>query len=132
MNSDRNFDGFASALALLDTMDDASRKRLIADIQKKDPGLAEKLLKNLFQFEDILKIPQRDVQQLLANTSLAVWALAFRDTNEKVKAYIYANLPASQAAMLEQETASIGPQRRSDVDEAKSEILQTAKKLGLV
>lgn len=131
MNS-KNFDGFGSALALLEGLDEAAQERLITDISEKDPSLASKLRRHLVSFDDILTIPSRSLQSLIGNSDLRTWAIAFRDASHDVKNHVCANLPETQAQLLLQETDNIGPQPRKDVEKAKTDLLSLAKKLNLL
>jgi flagellar motor switch protein FliG len=49
--------GFQSVLEMFRVMEPAERERLLAQVRTRDPQLAQAIRQQVFQFEDILKLP---------------------------------------------------------------------------
>jgi flagellar motor switch protein FliG len=80
-------------------------------------------------FEDIVKLDERAVQQVLREVDQKDLVLALRGAPENVTEVVLANMSERGAAMLKEEMEIQQPQRQRDVDEAQSRVVTVVRKL---
>jgi flagellar motor switch protein FliG len=83
----------------------------------------------LFVFEDIVKLEERAIQQVLREANQKDLVLALRGAPDAVKEIVMANMSERGAAMLQEEMEVKQPQRKCDVDEAQGRIVAVVRRL---
>ena len=83
----------------------------------------------LFVFEDLVKLEERAVQQVLREVDQKDLVLALRGAAEDVKEVVMSNMSERGAAMLKEEMEIQQPQRKRDVDDAQSRIVAVVRRL---
>ncbi|MGZ3688598.1 MAG: FliG C-terminal domain-containing protein [Bdellovibrionota bacterium] len=123
----RKFDGVKAVAEMLNVSDKAMRERLMAELEARDPAMAEKVRAQVFTFEDLRKMDPRALQKLLREFPLPKLALALRNMDEDFRAFICTQLSEKAGKILRDEIEAIGPRPLSEVTRAQQEILQRAK-----
>lgn len=121
--------GIKTASGILNFMDSAVNAELISKIRETDDALGTRLEDNLFIFEDILKLDNRNLQLLLREVSSDALLLSLKGSSEALKDKIFSNMSSRAAEMLKDDLDAKGPVRLSEVEAAQKEILQTVRKL---
>lgn len=124
-----NVGGIDVAVGLVNALDRTTEKRILDDIQKTDPDLAEEIRKKMFVFEDILQLDDRSVQLIMREVDTHDLALAIKGTTEDVKNKLMSNMSKRAAALLEDELKYIGPVRVKDVELSQQKIVAIVRKL---
>lgn len=124
-----NVGGIDVAVEIVNALDRTAEKRILDDIQKTDPDLAEEIKKRMFVFEDILKLDDRSVQMIMREVDTHDLALAIKGTTEEVKNKLMSNMSKRAAALLEDELKYMGPVRVKDVETAQQKIVAIVRKL---
>ncbi|MGC8611426.1 MAG: flagellar motor switch protein FliG [Athalassotoga sp.] len=124
-----NVGGIDVAVEIVNALDRTAEKRILDDIQKTDPDLAEEIKKRMFVFEDILKLDDRSVQLIMREVDTHDLALAIKGTTEEVKNKLMSNMSKRAAALLEDELKYMGPVRVKDVETAQQKIVAIVRKL---
>jgi flagellar motor switch protein FliG len=106
-----------------------SEKKKNFDLSKKNPQVADSIRKRIFTFQDLVGWVDRDLQVLLREISQPKLVLALRGTDPEFKKKFLKNVSARLAVSLQEEMDMQGPQRKSDVLAAQSEVIEIAKKL---
>ena len=130
--SDREYTAAGGTKALAGILNHADRslERTVLDsLAGSDEGLAEEVRGMLFVFEDIVKLEERAIQQVLRDVDQKDLVLAMRGAPENVKEALLANMSERGAAMLKEEMEIQPPQRKRDVDDAQSRVVGVARKL---
>ncbi len=83
----------------------------------------------LFVFEDIVKLEERAVQQVLREADQKDLVLALRGAPDNVKDVVLTNMSERGAEMLKEEMEIQPPQRKRDVDDAQSRIVAVVRQL---
>jgi len=94
---------------------------------EEDPELAEEIKKHMFVFEDIVKIGDRDIQQVLRQVESAQLATALRNMKEEVQQKIFGNMSKRAADMLKEDMEYAGPVRLREIEEAQQHIVNTIR-----
>jgi len=122
--------GGARAVAqILNTLDHASREEMLADIEAEDAALASEIRSLMFTFEDLAGLDARSLGELARATDLSKLALALRGAGPSVVDAFCKAMSRRQAAMLKDDVEALGPQRASDVEGARQEVLRVARRL---
>src|ERR1700686_631422 len=122
--------GGAKALAdILNHADRPTERNVLDHLSSTDQGLAEQVRRMLFVFEDIVKLEERAIQQVLREANQKDLVLALRGAPEPVKEIVMANMSERGAAMLAEEMEVQQPQRKRDVDEAQGRIVAVVRRL---
>jgi flagellar motor switch protein FliG len=122
--------GGAKALAgILGHADRALERHVLERLADADGKLAEEVRGMMFVFEDIVKLDERAIQQLLREVDQKDLVLALRGAPEEVKEVVLANMSERGAAMLKEEMEIQQPQRKRDVDAAQSRIVAVVRRL---
>lgn len=107
----------------------STEKTVIESIDAIDPELAEEVRKQMFVFEDLINLTDRDIQLILREVDQNVLSLALRGASDELQDRIFGNLSQRVATMLKEEMEFQGPARMSEIEEKQIEVIQTVKKL---
>jgi flagellar motor switch protein FliG len=122
--------GGVKALADILGHTDRSTERVVLDhLGSEDGELAEEVRRMLFVFEDIVKLDDRSIQQVLREADQKDLTLALRGAPEAVKDGVLKNMSERGAAMLVEELEIQQPQRKRDVDAAQGRIVAVVRRL---
>ena len=125
-SSDREYavaGGTKTLAGILNHADRALERNVLDNLASSDSELAEKVRGMLFVFEDLVKLEERAVQQVLREVDQKDLVLALRGAPEEVKEVVLTNMSERGAAMLKEEMEIQPPQRKSDIDAAQSRIV---------
>jgi len=114
---------------MLNMMDKASEKNVMARVEEKDPELAEEIRKLMFVFEDLVFCDDRGVQELLKTVDQQKLVIALKTASEEVKQKLFKNMSNRAATLLREDLDALGPMKLSDVEKGQQEIVQMAKDL---
>jgi len=131
-SSDREYavaGGTKTLAGILNHADRTLERNVLENLATSDSELAEKVRGMLFVFEDLVKLEERAVQQVLREVDQKDLVLALRGAPEEVKEVVLTNMSERGAAMLKEEMEIQAPQRKSDIDAAQSRIVAVVRRL---
>jgi flagellar motor switch protein FliG len=114
---------------ILARADAETERTLLGRIDEVDPPLAQDIRQRLFTIEDLVKLEDKALQLLLRQVDTKELAMALKGTTEIVKERITTNLSERAGENLNVEMEMLGPQRLSDVEKARKEIVRTVRQL---
>jgi flagellar motor switch protein FliG len=121
--------GTKALAAILNHADRSTERNVLDRLAATDQDLAEEVRGMLFVFEDIVKLEERAIQQLLREVDQKDLVLALRGASEEVSEVVLTNMSERGAAMLKEEMEIQQPQRKRDVEEAQTRIVAVVRKL---
>jgi len=122
--------GGTKALAgILNHADRTTERNVLENLATTDKDLAEEVRSMLFVFEDLVKLEERAIQQVLREADQKDLVLALRGAPEEVTEIVTANMSERGAAMLKEEMEIQQPQRKRAIDEAQSRIVEVVRRL---
>jgi flagellar motor switch protein FliG len=122
--------GGARALAgILNHADRSLERNVLDNLAGTDKELADEVRGMLFVFEDIVKLDERAVQQVLREVDQKDLVLALRGAPENVMEVMLGNMSERGAEMLKEEMEIQPPQRKRDIDAAQSRVVATVRNL---
>ena len=114
---------------ILNSMESARSSELLDGLQDRDPDLEGKVRDLMFVFDDLAGLSDRHMQELLKATGMDIWGKALRSAAAAVTETVYRNMSERAATRLQEDMAAAAPMKVSDVEEARKEILHTARRL---
>jgi flagellar motor switch protein FliG len=121
--------GIQPLVEIINRSDSATERALLDGLDARDPALAEEVRSRMLTFEDIVKLEARDIQQVLRGIDAAVLATAMKGAAAAVTDVIRGNVSARNAELLDDEIQSMGPVRKSQVEEARAEVVRSIREL---
>lgn len=104
------------------------RLPVVRKMETIDPDLAAKVLERLTRLEDLLKIPDRQLQTLLTKLDMKTLAAALKNAPNAIRDKIAANLSSRARQVLQEEMEFLGDLPSSRIKEAQSRVLAAVVK----
>jgi flagellar motor switch protein FliG len=114
---------------ILNILNKQSADRIIDYIEQRDAPLAKEILAQLFRFEDLQKLPDRDLTILLQDVPKPLLPIALKGENKQFVEKFVKNLSKRAGAVLKEELAMLPPRPKSEVMEAQRTITAVARLL---
>ncbi len=114
---------------MLNLMDKATEESILDNLEERDPELAEEIRQLMFVFDDLVKIDDRGIQELVKNIQNDKWKIALKTASESVKELVFRNMSKRAAEMLREDMEAMAAVKLSDVETAQYEIVEVARKL---
>ncbi|MCA1957697.1 MAG: flagellar motor switch protein FliG [Nitrospira sp.] len=125
----QNIGGAEVVADILARMDKATENTIMTKIAEKNQPLAEAIRALMFVFDDLIKVDDRGIQELLKEVSKEDLPLALRGASPDVRDKFFKNMSSRAAEMLKDDMESKGPVRVADVEKAQQNILKVCRKL---
>ncbi len=122
-----NAGGVASVAEILNVIDRATERSLLENLAQEDPDLVEEIRRLMFVFEDINKLSDRDIQNLLKNIESSQWATALKGASEELKDKILNNMSKRASDLLVEEMDYLGAVRLSTVEQIQQQIVDIVR-----
>ncbi|MCX6118982.1 MAG: flagellar motor switch protein FliG [Proteobacteria bacterium] len=114
---------------MLNLMDKATEEQILDNLEERDPDLAEQIRQLMFVFDDLVKIDDRGIQELIKNINNEKWKIALRTAAEAVKDLVFKNMSERAAQMLKEDMEAMSAVKLSDIEGAQMEIIGITRKL---
>ena len=121
--------GVRTVAEILNYMGSANETTVIDSIREYDPDLAQRILDEMFVFENLLDIDDRSIQLLLREIQSDSLIMAMKGASEALREKIFKNMSQRAAEMLREDLESRGPVRVSEVESEQKEILKIVRRL---
>jgi flagellar motor switch protein FliG len=102
---------------------------MMSQLAKKDADLAQRIQDNMIAFENLAGCDNRSIQTLMRAVPSELLMQALKGADDILKDKFLLNMSGRAREMFVDEMDSKGPMRLSDVEEARKQILRTARKL---
>ncbi|MBC7441414.1 MAG: flagellar motor switch protein FliG [Ramlibacter sp.] len=121
--------GIQPLVEIINRSDVATERALLEALDASDPVLAEEVRSRMLTFGDIIKLENRDVQQVLRGIDAAILAIAMKGSTDGVVEIIRTNLSERNREILDDEVKAMAPVRVSQVEEARATIVRAIRDL---
>lgn len=121
--------GVKSVAEILNRVERNSEKAIMADLEERDPELADEIGRLMFTFEDVIHVDDAGIQKALRDIESKDLALALKGSNDDLKAKIFRNMSTRAAEMIKEEIEFMGPVRMKNVEEAQQKIVAVLRRL---
>jgi flagellar motor switch protein FliG len=107
----------------------AAEGELMAALQARDAHLADEVRAKMLAFEDLPRLQDLDLQQVLRGIDIAQLALALKGAGDDIADAVRANMSERNRETLAAEAAELGRVQRSRVDEARHAVVRSLREL---
>ena len=121
--------GTRAAADILNFMNGENEASAMACLKNYDPDMAQRIMDEMFVFENILDIDDRGIQLLLREVQSDSLITALKGASEEMREKIFKNMSQRAAEMMREDLESKGPVRLSEVEEQQKEILVVVRRL---
>jgi flagellar motor switch protein FliG len=121
--------GIRSAAEIINCMSSETESSVVAYLRTCDEGLAEKVVDEMFVFDNILKIDDRGIQLLLREVQSDSLIVALKGASSELQEKIFKNMSQRAAEMMRDDLDSKGPVRLSEVEAQQKQVLQVVRRL---
>lgn len=121
--------GVRAAAELINYMSSSEEEAVVANLRELDADLAQRIVDEMFVFDNLAEIEPTAVQLILKEIDTATLTVALKGAPEEVRDTFMNNMSNRAAEMLRDDLEAQGPIRMSRVEEAQKEILQVARRL---
>jgi flagellar motor switch protein FliG len=118
---------FKTVAQMLNISEPSMSKSILDRLNRESPNIANEIQALMFVFEDLAKIPDRDMQKLLSEIDKADLALALKAAPPELANKLLANLSSRARDNIKEEMEMLGPKPLSEVEEAQKRILQQVR-----
>ena len=98
-------------------------------MREHDAELAQKILDEMFTFENLIDVDDRGIQLLLREIQSESLIIALKGSKSELREKIFKNMSQRAAELLREDLEAKGPVKVSEVESEQKEILKTARRL---
>jgi flagellar motor switch protein FliG len=121
--------GAAAVADILNYSDRATEKAVLESLEAEDPDLVEQVRRLMFVFEDIQRVDQRGVQEVLKEINNDTLALALKGASEDMRQKFFSAMSERAATLVKENMEYLGPVRLSEVERAQQEIVDIVRQM---
>jgi len=128
-SSDLQMGGVQVIADILNRMNRSTENGIMTSLEDSDPELAAQIRNFMFSFEDVLKLDDKSLQELMKDVSAEDLSRALKLVDEGQREKIFKNMSKRGAEMLKEEISLMPPIRLSEVEASQRKIVETTKRL---
>jgi len=121
--------GVKECAEILNRIERGTEKSIMADLEERDPELADEISRLMFTFDDLVYVDDTGIQKALREIDSKDLALALKATSEDVRDKILHNMSERAREMINEEIEFMGPVRLRNVEEAQQRIVGVIRQL---
>ncbi|MEO3714803.1 MULTISPECIES: flagellar motor switch protein FliG [Roseateles] len=121
--------GVKTAAEIINMMGSSVEASVLDYIREADSDLAQKIMDNMFTFDDLEKIDDKGIQATLKEVQSESLVVALKGAGPELREKIFRNMSTRAAETLREDLDSRGPVRLSEVESEQKEILKIVRRL---
>ena len=121
--------GIRAAAEIMNFLTGENETSVIANLKNYDADMAQRIMDEMFVFDNIMDIDDRGIQVILREVQSESLIVALKGANVDLREKIFKNMSTRAAEMMREDLESKGPVRLSEVEAQQKEILQTVRRL---
>ena len=121
--------GVRVAAQMLNNLPQDMSKAILTSLSERNAELGEAILKKMFTFEELIRLDARTLQIILQDVDTRLLAVALKTATEQLKKALLSCISKRAAENINEEISFMGPLRVSEIDAARSQILETVRRL---
>jgi flagellar motor switch protein FliG len=121
--------GVRTAAEILNFLGTTQETAVIEAVREFDADLAQRILDEMFVFENLLDVDDRGIQALLREVQSESLIIALKGANGELREKIFKNMSQRAAEMLRDDLDAKGPVRVSEVEAEQKEILKIVRRM---
>jgi flagellar motor switch protein FliG len=121
--------GAKPAAEIINMMGSAIESAVLDYIREADGELAQKIMDNMFTFDDVIKVDDKGIQALLKEVQSESLIIALKGATQELREKVFKNMSSRAAETLKEDLESRGPVRVADVENEQKELLKIIRRL---
>ena len=121
--------GVRAAAEILNFMSGEQESSVMDKIKNYDNDMAQKIMDEMFVFDNLIDIDDRGIQLLLREVQSEMLIIALKGASQELRDKIFKNMSARASEMMREDLESKGPVRLSEVETQQKQILQIVRRL---
>jgi len=121
--------GVKTAAEIINLMGTSLETAVLDYVRDADNELAQKIMDNMFTFDDVEKIDDKGIQALLREVQSESLVIALKGATPELREKIFKNMSTRAAETLREDLDSRGPVRVSEVEAEQKELLKVVRRL---
>jgi flagellar motor switch protein FliG len=121
--------GVRTAAEIVNLMNSTQEEEAIAHVREHDEALAQRIIDEMFVFENLLSLEDRSIQRLLKDIESDSLIIALKGAPQELREKFLTNMSQRAAETLREDMELRGPVRVSQVETEQKAILQVARRL---
>ncbi len=121
--------GVRAAAEILNFMSGEQEGSVMDNIKNYDNDMAQKIMDEMFVFDNIIDIDDRGIQLLLREVQSEMLIIALKGASQDLRDKIFKNMSQRAGEMMREDLESKGPVRLSEVEAQQKQILQIVRRL---
>ena len=121
--------GVRAAAEILNFMSGEQEGSVMDNIKNYDNDMAQKIMDEMFVFDNVIDIDDRGIQLLLREVQSEMLIIALKGASQELRDKIFKNMSQRAGEMMREDLESKGPVRLSEVESQQKQILQIVRRL---
>ncbi|MFG6456710.1 flagellar motor switch protein FliG [Roseateles sp. BYS96W] len=121
--------GAKTAAEIINMMGSSVEASVLDYIREADSDLAQKIMDNMFTFDDVNKIDDKGIQAVLKEVQSESLIVALKGASADLREKIFRNMSSRAAETLREDLETRGPVRLSEVEAEQKEMLKIVRRL---
>lgn len=121
--------GASEAAKIMNNTRPGTDQRIIRSLAKVDKKLAQTIEEEMFIFENLIDVDEKNLGMLLRNVESEILVVALKGADERLREKIFSCMSSRAADSIRDEMEVRGPMRLAEVLEAQKDVLATARRL---
>jgi flagellar motor switch protein FliG len=121
--------GVKAAAEILNMLGNAIETSVLDYVREADNDLAQKIMDNMFTFDDVELIDDKGIQALLKEVQSESLVIALKGATPLLRDKVFRNMSSRAAETLREDLESRGPVRLSEVEAEQKELLKIVRRL---
>ena len=121
--------GVRAAAEIMNFLRGEHESNVMENFKNYDAEMAQKILDEMFVFDNIIDIDDRGIQILLREVQSEALIVALKGATAELREKIFRNMSTRAAEMMAEDLEAKGPVRLSEVEAQQKQILQIVRRL---
>ncbi|HET9642790.1 MAG TPA: flagellar motor switch protein FliG [Burkholderiaceae bacterium] len=121
--------GVKTAAEIINMLGSSVETSVLDYIREADNELAQKIMDNMFTFDDLEKLDDKGIQALLREVQSESLVIALKGATPELRERIFRNMSTRAAETLREDLDGRGPVRLSEVESEQKEMLKIVRRL---
>ena len=121
--------GVKTAAEIINLLGGSVETAVLDYIREADSDLAQKIMDNMFTFDDLEKLEDKGIQALMKEVQSESLVVALKGATTELREKIFKNMSTRAAETLREDIEARGPVRLSEVEAEQKEMLKIVRRL---
>jgi flagellar motor switch protein FliG len=121
--------GVKTAAEIINMLGSSVETSVLDYIREADNDLAQKIMDNMFTFDDLDKLDDKGIQALLREVQSESLVIALKGASPELRDKVFRNMSTRAAETLKEDLEGRGPVRLSEVEAEQKEMLKIVRRL---